>query len=89
MKPEITPDMRVMEYTSRGGYDVGSDAEGYFGDDLPRLEIGEAQGRDDQRGAYDWWPLSLNGKQFGELRDDAGGLTIHVTNEPHDLLEIP
>ena len=69
----------VMHYqaSERSAFGVGS-ADVYFGADLQRLEVGASQGQDQQRGAYDWWPLMLDGQQVGELRDDANGMTIHV-----------
>jgi hypothetical protein len=88
MTPNLTPNARVMEHRPDGNHDAGWNAEDYFGDDFSSIQIGTAQGEDQQRGAYEWWPLSLSGKQFGELRDDANGLTVHITNEPHDLMQI-
>ncbi len=56
----------------------GVKAADYFGKRLARIKVGDSQGEDQQRGAYDWWPLTINGKRVGELRDDANGLTVHV-----------
>ena len=54
-------------------------ASDFFAQDLALLQIGDAQGRDDMRGAYEWYPLTLRGERVAELRDDASGLTIHYT----------
>jgi hypothetical protein len=73
--------LRVMFRHDCGGYDAGS-ALACFGEaDLAMIEVGAAQGEDAERGAYDWWPLSVGGHTIGELRDDASGMTIHVTPE--------
>ena len=71
-------DLRVMRRRANTGHDVGSAAE-VFGGQLALLQVGDAQGVDASRGAYDWWPLAINGRPIGELRDDANGITIHVT----------
>lgn len=75
----ITSETRVMERTSPTGtaYDMGTVYD-YFGSARLRFELGESQGEDAARGAYDWWPIMLDGKTIGELRDDASGLTVHV-----------
>jgi hypothetical protein len=42
------------------------------------IQVGDSQGEDHDRAAYDWWPLTINGEICGELRDDATGMTIAV-----------
>ena len=74
-------ELDVVEHAFNGphigvGQSAGN-ANDYF-DDLDGIEVGESQGEDGQRGAYDWWPLTVKGKKVGELRDDANGLTIHT-----------
>ncbi|HEX5508575.1 MAG TPA: hypothetical protein VFX37_08740 [Pseudolabrys sp.] len=65
------------------GRSIGS-ADRYFGTTINHVTVGDAQGADDARGTYDWWPLILDGQKIGELRDDANGLTIHVmTKKSH------
>lgn len=71
------PQLRVIEHDHDIGYDIGTAAE-YFGADLAAVRVGDAQGEDEGRAAYDWWPLTKGGLAVGELRDDASGLTIHV-----------
>jgi hypothetical protein len=77
----LTPGLRVVRHDDELGLDVGTAYECFGADDLGRILIGESQGEDSQRGAYDWWPLTIDGHLIGELRDDANGLTIHVTPE--------
>jgi len=67
-----------MEHNERReGYSAGR-AGGYFEGDLGLLEVGASQGEDHMRGAYDWWPLTINGRPVAELRHDANGMTIHT-----------
>jgi hypothetical protein len=74
-------ELRVMEHDAHGtGHDAGSAAD-VFGARIALIQVGDAQGADDQRGAYEWYPLTINGEAVGELRDDASGLTIHI-NQP-------
>lgn len=61
-------------------FDIGSAAE-IFGTDLELIRIGAPQGADDQHGAYDWWPLSIRGNPIGELRADAYGMMIHLSDD--------
>ena len=75
----ITSDTPVMEHEGRMGLYAGTAAE-YFGADLARLVLGDARGENYDRAAYDWWPVTLDGMVVGELRDDAAGLTLHVTD---------
>ena len=70
-------DLRVMQPRGRISFDVGT-ARKYFGGNLDALMVGESQGSDQLRGAYEWWPLLLVGRVVGELRGDACGLTIHA-----------
>lgn len=74
----MTADTRVMEHDAAGhGLDIGTVAE-WRRDWARRLTVGDSQGEDTARGAYDWWPV-LEGRQIvAELRDDATGLTVHV-----------
>lgn len=77
--------LRVMEHDNAGhGHDAGTAAD-VFGARLALIQVGDAQGADDQRGAYEWYPLTINGETVGELRDDAAGMTIHIErrNHPH------
>lgn len=68
----------VIEHDSAGhGWPKGTAAT-YFGDELALLQVGDAQGEDAGRGAYEWYPLTVRGETAGELRDDASGMTIHV-----------
>jgi hypothetical protein len=74
-------DIDVMEQEGGTTWIDAGTAEHYFGDDdVPLIMVGEAQGEDQQRGAYDWWALTLRGKAFGELRDTAAGYAIYITN---------
>lgn len=69
--------LRVMEHDRDGhGSDIGTAAD-VFGDRLALIHVGAAQGEDYGRGAYEWYPLTVNGELIGELRDDASGLTVH------------
>lgn len=73
------PALRVMHHDASGnGTDAGS-ALDVFAGRLGLIEVGSDQGEDAQRGAYNWWPLTIDERNVGELRDDANGLTIHVT----------
>jgi hypothetical protein len=70
--------LRVMEHDADGnGNDAGS-AKDHFGVRLALIQVGDSQGEDTQRGAYDWYPLTINGESVGELRDDANGMAVHV-----------
>lgn len=78
----------VMERTGRESHSAGT-AHEFFGARLALVQVGDSQGEDTTRGAYDWFPLTINGAIVGELRDDAGGMTIHVDADapavlPHD-----
>lgn len=54
-------------------------AAGWFAEDgVASVMVGESQGVDAQRGADDWWPLTVDGADVGELRDTANGLTIYA-----------
>jgi hypothetical protein len=80
------PQLRVMRHADRIGLDAGAASDFY--PDLALIQVGDSQGADEQRGAYDWWLLTINGETVGELRDDAAGMTIHVektdmTNHPN------
>jgi hypothetical protein len=68
--------LRVVEHSDRVGVDAGSAAD-VFGSRLSLIQVGVSQGEDSSRGAYDWWPLTIEGESVGELRDDANGMTIH------------
>lgn len=70
-------DWAVMIHAGRAA-DFGGTAGQVFGRDFGRLEMGEPQRADDQRGAYEWWPLLLDGRIVGEVRDDANGITVHI-----------
>jgi hypothetical protein len=70
-------DLRVMRHRELTGLDVGS-ASDWFGARLALIQVENSRGEDSERGAYDWWPLTINGDSVGELRDDANGITIHV-----------
>lgn len=70
-------DLRVMRRHADIGLDAGSAVE-VFGAKLALIQVGDSQGEDAARGAYDWWPLTINGAAVGELRDGAVGITIHV-----------
>ena len=72
-------DLRVMHHYRDIGRDIGSAAYCFGATDLSRIEVGEARGGDEKRGAYEWWPLTVDGQTIGELRVDAAGLTVHVT----------
>jgi hypothetical protein len=73
---QISGTTRVVEHDQAGnGRDIGAIAE-IFPD--ATFEIGPSQGEDASRGAYDWWPITQDGKAIGELRDDACGLTLHI-----------
>lgn len=75
---DVAPSLRVMSHDAQGhGHDIGTAAD-HFDADLALIQVGDSQGEDSQRGAYDWWPLTINGETVGELRDDASGMTIHV-----------
>jgi hypothetical protein len=81
----ITDDTRVMSHDAAGrGDDIGTVANVFC--NWTDLEIGIPQGADAERGAYDWWPVTIDGEVVAELRDDANGLTLHVTPE-HPGLE--
>jgi hypothetical protein len=71
--------LRVMLHYNNTGHDAGDALRCFGSDDLASIQVGDAQGEDHSRGAYDWWPLTLDGNLIGELRDDATGMTIHVT----------
>jgi len=71
-------ELRVMEHDRAGnGHDVGTAAD-VFGERMALIQVGDAQGANDQRGAYEWYQLTINGEPIGELRDDGAGMTIHV-----------
>ena len=75
--------LRVMEHDSAGhGHDAGTAAD-VFDVRLALIQVGDAQGTDDARGAYEWYPLTISGDVVGELRDDANGLTIHIQRRNH------
>ena len=76
------PTLRVMEHTPAEGHDAGTAAD-VFGARIALIQVGDAQGADDQRGAYEWYPLTIAGETIGELRDDASGLTIHIKRRNH------
>ncbi len=72
-------DLRVMLHYNNTGHDAG-DALHCFGTAaLMAIQVGDSQGEDPGRGASDWWPLTLDDNLIGEMRDDATGMTIHVT----------
>jgi hypothetical protein len=71
--------LRVMEHDTDGnGHDVGTAAD-VFGARIALVQAGDDQGADKGRGCYGWHPLTINGETVGELRDDATGMTIHIT----------
>jgi hypothetical protein len=70
-------DLDVMLHRDGTGNFAGSAAQ-YFGAELSKIQVGESQGADAVRGAYDWWPLLVGVRLIGELRDDANGTTVHV-----------
>lgn len=67
----------VMEHKGLQGFFVGTVAD-HFGTRLTLIHVGDSQGADSQRGAYEWWPLTIDGDVVAELRDDADGMTVHV-----------
>ena len=71
--------LRVMFHDPTGGRDAGTALACFGAANLARIQVGATQGEDCARGAYDWWPLTIDGTVVGELRDDATGMTIHVT----------
>jgi hypothetical protein len=74
-------DLRVMYHYNDTGRDAGSAYACFGADHLALIQVGDSQGEDSNRGAYDWWPLTVEGHAIGELRDDATGMTVHVTPE--------
>lgn len=71
---------RVMAVIGDASRDVGSIYD-LMDDNVRLISVGPSQGKDEQRGAYDWWPLYIDGNIVGELRDDASGMTIHTVAE--------
>jgi len=76
-------ELRVMRQSPDMAIDVG-DPPSVFGDSLSRITVGEpgADNPESARSAYEWWPLTLDGRRVGELRDDANGLTIYIGRTP-------
>ena len=75
----ISGQTRVMEHQGRIGRDIG-DVSRIFGG-LEGMEIGEPQGEDELKGAFQWWPLIKGGEKIGEVRDDASGVTVHIESD--------
>lgn len=71
-------ELRVMVMVGRGQWRDAGTAEEYFGDEMPLIMVGESRGADSLRGAYEWWPLTIEGEPAGWIADDAAGLTIHA-----------
>lgn len=69
--------IRVMKHVDRVSLDIGT-ASDVFGSKIALIQVGDTNGSDDYRGAYEWYSLTINGETIGELRDDANGLTIHI-----------
>ena len=69
--------LRVMRHVGREGLDIGT-ASDVFGSKIALIQVGDAHGPDDCRGAYEWYSLTIERETIGELRDDATGLTIHI-----------
>lgn len=77
---------RIMVHDANGdGIDKGTVGELFAasGVHLQSSWLGEPQGEDEQRAAYNWWPLldGPNGRTVGEVRDDANGITVHLPAE--------
>jgi hypothetical protein len=71
---------RVMAAIGDASRDIGSIYD-LMDDNVRLISVGPSQGQDEQRGAYDWWPLYIDGNTVGELRQDACGMTIHTVAE--------
>ena len=74
--------LRVNQHDERGGIDAGLADNYWFGEDAPggvaRMMVGAPRGEDEERAAYEWWPVYLDGALVAELRDDAHGYALHV-----------
>ena len=53
-------------------------ASKWFGDELALIQVGDAQPADQERGAYEWYPLTIKGELCGDLRDTADGFHIYA-----------